>query len=134
MLLLSIWRHSQVVRQRSAKPLSPVQIWVAPPKMGCRTISIVRQPPNFPLARGKLEPFAWFSTDWNGHSIDRVSIEWPFHITFLYLAEDQGKLVYPMSDSSTSRAAERPSCTAHTTRDCPRRISPAANTPGTLVS
>ena len=24
-------RHSQVVRQRSAKPLSPVQIWVPPP-------------------------------------------------------------------------------------------------------
>ena len=28
-----IWRHSQVVRQRSATPLSPVQIWVAPPKI-----------------------------------------------------------------------------------------------------
>ena len=27
------WRHSQVVRQRSAKPLSPVQVWVAPPKI-----------------------------------------------------------------------------------------------------
>ena len=27
-----IWRHSQVVRQRSATPLSPVQIRVAPPK------------------------------------------------------------------------------------------------------
>ena len=27
----SRWRHSQVVRQRSAKPLPPVQIWVAPP-------------------------------------------------------------------------------------------------------
>ena len=26
-----IWRHSQVVRQRSATPSSPVQIWVAPP-------------------------------------------------------------------------------------------------------
>ena len=29
----SIWRHSQVVRQRSATPLSPVQIWVAPPNL-----------------------------------------------------------------------------------------------------
>ena len=28
----SIWRHSQVVRQGPAKPSSPVQIWVAPPK------------------------------------------------------------------------------------------------------
>ena len=28
-----IWRHSQVVRQRPAKPLSPVQVWVAPPKI-----------------------------------------------------------------------------------------------------
>ena len=27
-----IWRHSQVVRQRPAKPLSPVQVWVAPPE------------------------------------------------------------------------------------------------------
>ena len=25
-----IWRHGQVVRQRSATPLSPVQIWLAP--------------------------------------------------------------------------------------------------------
>ena len=27
----SIWRHSQAVRQRSAKPLSPVRFWVPPP-------------------------------------------------------------------------------------------------------
>ena len=27
----SKWRHSQVVRQGPAKPLPPVQIWVAPP-------------------------------------------------------------------------------------------------------
>ena len=26
-----LWRHSQEVRQRSATPLSPVQIWLAPP-------------------------------------------------------------------------------------------------------
>ncbi len=25
-----VWRHSQVVRQRSATPLSPVRIWLAP--------------------------------------------------------------------------------------------------------
>jgi hypothetical protein len=25
-----LWRHSQVVRQRSAKPPPPVQIWVPP--------------------------------------------------------------------------------------------------------
>ena len=25
------WRHSQAVRQRSAKPLSPVRFWVSPP-------------------------------------------------------------------------------------------------------
>jgi hypothetical protein len=30
-LHLSLRRHSQVVRQRSAKPLPPVQIWVPPP-------------------------------------------------------------------------------------------------------
>ena len=27
------WRHSQVVRQRSAKPPSPVQIWMPPPSI-----------------------------------------------------------------------------------------------------
>ena len=27
----SIWRHSQAVRQRSAKPLSPVRFWMPPP-------------------------------------------------------------------------------------------------------
>ena len=27
-----LWHHSQAVRQRSAKPSSPVQIWVVPPK------------------------------------------------------------------------------------------------------
>ncbi len=31
-----IWRHSQVVRQRSATPSSPVQIWVAPPEIRTR--------------------------------------------------------------------------------------------------
>ena len=28
--VLNIWRHSQVVRHRSATPLSPVQIWLSP--------------------------------------------------------------------------------------------------------
>jgi hypothetical protein len=28
----SIWRHSQVVRQSSAKALPPVRVWVAPPQ------------------------------------------------------------------------------------------------------
>ena len=32
------------------------------------------------------------------------------------------------------RAASRPSAIAHTTSDCPRRQSPAANTPGTEVA
>ena len=27
-----IWHHSQVVRQRSATPLPPVQVWVVPPR------------------------------------------------------------------------------------------------------
>jgi hypothetical protein len=29
--ILKFWRHSQVVRQSSAKALPPVRIWVAPP-------------------------------------------------------------------------------------------------------
>ena len=36
MLLLSIWRHSQVVRQRSAKSPPPVRVWVSPPKRRTR--------------------------------------------------------------------------------------------------
>ena len=31
LLLIVKWHHSQVVRQRSAKPSSPVRIWVVPP-------------------------------------------------------------------------------------------------------
>ncbi len=37
-----IWRHSQVVRQRSAKSLSPVQIRVSPPTFRCRSGGIGR--------------------------------------------------------------------------------------------
>ena len=32
---LQIWRHSQAVRQRSAKPLSPVRFRVSPPYLFC---------------------------------------------------------------------------------------------------
>ena len=32
-LPLQMWHHRQVVRLGSAKPLSPVRIWVVPPKM-----------------------------------------------------------------------------------------------------
>ena len=32
-LHINIRRHSQVVRQRSAKSLSPVRVWVAPPNI-----------------------------------------------------------------------------------------------------
>ena len=40
----------------------------------------------------------------------------------------------PSGKRSHSRAAPRPSLIAHTTRLCPRRMSPAAKTPGTLVA
>ena len=36
--------------------------------------------------------------------------------------------VYPIRYSSTSAATVLPSAMAHTTNDCPRRISPAAKT------
>src|SRR5438132_441747 len=39
--------------------------------------------------------------------------------------------VAPMRNLSTPAAALRPSEIAHTTSDCPRRISPAAKMPGT---
>ncbi len=37
-----IWRHSQVVRQRSATPLSPVQIWLAPLTKNAINLDVVR--------------------------------------------------------------------------------------------
>ena len=40
----------------------------------------------------------------------------------------------PVRYSSTFTAASRPSAIAQTTRLCPRRISPAAKTPSTLVA
>ena len=43
-----------------------------------------------------------------------------------------GRNVSPISQASTARAHSRPSQIAHTTSDWPRRVSPAANTPGTL--
>ena len=45
-----------------------------------------------------------------------------------------GRLVKPMRYSSTARAAPRPSLIAQTTRLWPRRQSPAAKTPSTLVA
>jgi len=44
----------------------------------------------------------------------------------------EGRNVSPIRYASTARAASRPSHIAHTTSDCPRRVSPAAKTPGTL--
>jgi len=41
-----------------------------------------------------------------------------------------GSRVEPIRYWSTARAALRPSVMAQTTSDCPRRISPAAKTPG----
>ena len=45
-----------------------------------------------------------------------------------------GSWLTPVRNSSTARAAPRPSLMAQTTSDWPRRQSPAANTPGTLVA
>ncbi len=49
------------------------------------------------------------------------------------IAPAYGRLVSPIRYRSTSRAAARPSLIAHTTRLWPRRMSPAAKTPLTLV-
>ena len=51
-----------------------------------------------------------------------------FHIIGT-VATERGRLVLPMRNSSMPRAASLPSASAHTTSDCPRDISPAANTP-----
>ena len=45
-----------------------------------------------------------------------------------------GRALTPIRYSSIARAAPRPSLMAQTTSDWPRRQSPAANTPGTLVA
>ena len=45
-----------------------------------------------------------------------------------------GSVVVPLRYASTCAAAERPSAIAHTMSDCPRAMSPAANTPGTDVA
>lgn len=42
-------------------------------------------------------------------------------------------LYFPIRKRSIERAALRPSAIAQTTSDCPRCISPAANTPGAEV-
>jgi hypothetical protein len=47
--------------------------------------------------------------------------------------EAQGKFVTPIKYRSHSRAARRPSLMAQTTKLWPRRMSPAAKTPSTLV-
>ena len=48
-------------------------------------------------------------------------------------ASGAGKSDVPIRKRSTPRAALRPSAIAHTMSDWPRCMSPAANTPGTLV-
>ncbi len=56
-----------------------------------------------------------------------------------YIASDTSeaslvsKRELPIKNSSTLRAHSLPSLMAHTTSDCPRRISPAVNTLGMLV-
>ena len=54
MLLLSIRRHSQVVRQSSAKAPPPVRVWVSPPKRKTRFSACL----SFwvPAAFGRLHP------------------------------------------------------------------------------
>jgi pimeloyl-ACP methyl ester carboxylesterase len=63
---------------------------------------------------------------------------WGRHDAFFDLAETlswtyRGRLLAPIRNSSTERAAWRPSRIAQTTSDWPRRMSPAANTFGTDV-
>jgi hypothetical protein len=49
----------------------------------------------------------------------------------LAMVRDHFRRNDPIRNRSMARAAFRPSLMAHTTSDCPRRISPAAKTPGT---
>src|SRR4029453_13514355 len=52
---------------------------------------------------------------------------------FASYASGAGSCDSPIKCSSMARAALRPSAIAHTMSDWPRCMSPAANTPGTLV-
>ena len=47
-----LWRHSQVVRQRSATPSSPVQIWLAPLKNNAEWSSLEARRAHNPKVRG----------------------------------------------------------------------------------
>mgnify|MGYP006948853931 CR=1 FL=1 len=83
------------------------------------------------------------------HSTNRINQSKNVTITFVfsyylplaypYIANDTSdaslvsKRELPIKNSSTLRAHSLPSLMAHTTSDCPRRISPAVNTLGMLV-
>ena len=65
-VIRSIRRHSQAVRQRSAKPSSPVRFRVAPPKekppkMGCFSFGYAIHPPSGRL-RAALRHGIWFAS------------------------------------------------------------------------
>ena len=47
-------------------------------------------------------------------------------------ATGRGSIVSPVSQASAAAAAARPSAIAHTMSDCPRPMSPATKTPGTV--
>ena len=51
-----------------------------------------------------------------------------------FIKGKENLIAYLRKNLSTACAAPRPSAIAHTTRLCPRRASPAAKTPGTLVT
>ncbi len=62
------------------------------------------------------------------HFQTHIDMKAPARRAFPIFRSTYFKFVYPIRLLSTSRAASRPSRMAHTTKDCPRRISPAANT------
>src|SRR5579884_3787733 len=72
---------------------------------------------------------------WGGRTLLRPFVVRPRDVRRRVGSRDHhGKFVRPIRYRSHSRAAPRPSLIAHTTRLWPRRMSPAANTPGTLVA
>src|SRR5262249_23721936 len=88
------------------------------------------------LAAERREASVWSSRSASGtgdRNDARVAVVGRASPELAYTSGLAGRNVSPMRYASTPRAASRPSRIAHTTSDCPRRASPHANTPGTVV-
>ena len=108
--------------------LCPRQSQIAADGSSYKTI-VVRQPPVHAAQGGKHRLPLKMST-----KSAVILVDWSLSArNFVAIRFQRGKSEKPIKNSSAARAAWRPSRIAHTTRDWPRRMSPAANTLSTEV-